>query len=86
MGYLGSQDATRKRRPKSQTTGEWTGYITLFLENFGLCVTVSEKKWGRDKEIIVNMLAKFNHPDHFPEMNLKDTEQKTGFLVHLNMA
>ena len=69
MGYLGLQDATRKRRPNSQTTREWTGSITLSLENVGLCVTVSEKKWGRAKEIIGNMLAKFNHSDYLLEMN-----------------
>ena len=56
MGYLGLQGATRKRSPKSQTPEEWTGYITLSLENSGLFVTVSERKWGRTKEIICDLL------------------------------
>ena len=64
MGYLGLQDATRKRHPKSQTPGEWTGSITLLPENAGLCVTLSERKWGRAKEIICDLLEQFNHADH----------------------
>ena len=56
MGYLGLQDATRKRCPNSQTLGDWTGSINLSLENVGLCVTVSENKWSRSKEIIGDLL------------------------------
>ena len=65
MGYLGLQDTTRKWRPNYQTTGEWTGSITLSLENVGLCVTMYEKKWDRANEIIGVLLVKFNHADHF---------------------
>ena len=86
MGYLGLQDTTRKRLPNSPTPGKWTGSITLSPEKVGLCVTVSEKKWSRAKEILCDLLENFNHPNHFSEMNLKDMEQKTGFLVHLAMA
>ena len=64
MGYLGLQEATRKRSTNSQTTGEWTGYITLSLENVGLFVTMSERNWGRDEEIIYDMLEKFNDRIH----------------------
>ena len=86
MGYLGLQGATRKRRPNPQTPGEWTGYITFSLENAGLFVTVSERKLGRTKEIICDLLEKFNEFDHFTEMDLKDMERKMGVLVHLAMA
>ena len=86
MSYLGLQDATRKRRPNSQTPWERTGSITLLLENVGLCGTVSEKKWLRAKEITCNMLAEFNYADHYLEMNLKDMEQKTVFLLQLDTA
>ena len=74
MGYLGLQYATRKRRPNSQTPGEWTVSITLSLEKVGLCVTVSENKLGIAKEIICNLLENFKDSDHFPEINLKDME------------
>ena len=86
MGYLGLQDATRKRRPNSQTPWERTGSITLLLENVGLCGTVSEKKWLRAKEITCNMLEEFNYADHYLEMNLKDMEHKTVFLLQLDTA
>ena len=52
MGYLCLQDAAQKRRPTSQTPGEWTGSINLSLEGVVLFVTDSEKKWNKAKEII----------------------------------
>ena len=59
MVYLGLQDATSKRRPISQTTGEWTGYITLSLEAVGLFIMVSEKKWNKAKEMIAKIFITF---------------------------
>ena len=50
--------------------------MTLLLGNVGLCVTVSEKKWDRKKEIRFDLLAKFKHADNLPEINLKGTEHK----------
>ena len=49
MGYLGLQNATRKRRPISQTPGEWTGSIIISIEGMGLFVKDSEKKWNKAK-------------------------------------
>ena len=49
MGYLGLQDATRKRYPIYQTLWEWTGSINLSLEGVVLFVTVSEKKRNKAK-------------------------------------
>ena len=66
LGYLGLQGATRKRIPNPQTPGKWKGFTTLALDNVGLFVTVSERKWDRAKEIIRNLLEKSNDPDHFP--------------------
>ena len=86
MSYLGVQDATRKRRPNSQTPGEWTGSITLALEGVGLFVTVSQKKWDKAKGIIAELLGHFETAKSRPQMILKDLERKTGFLVHLAMA
>ena len=86
MGYLVLLGASRKRCPKSQTRGECTGSITFLLENVILCVTVSEKKWERAKEIICGLLEMFNDVDKFPGMSLKDMEQKTCYLLHLSMA
>ena len=47
MGYLGIQDATRKRRRVTQKTGEWTGSIVTAVEDVGLFVTISNKKWNK---------------------------------------
>ena len=44
---------------------------------------MSERNWGRAKEIIDDMLEKFNHANNFPEMNSKDMKKNTGVLVHL---
>ena len=71
MVYQGLQDANRKRIPNHQTPGEWKGYNTLSLGKTDLFVTVSERNWGRAKEIICNMLENFNDSDHFLEMDLK---------------
>ena len=62
MVYLGLQEDTRKRRPNYQMPGEWIGYITLLLKNVGLFITVYKRKWGRAKEIICDLLSKFNNP------------------------
>ena len=86
MSYLGLQDAARKRRPNSQTPGEWTGSITLALEGVGLFITVSQKKWDKAKSLISDLLGYFTSPEDLPELDLKDLERKTGFLVHLAMA
>ena len=86
MGYLVLQDTTINCRLNSQTPEEWTGYITFFLENIGLFVTVSERKRGKAKEIICDLLENFNESDHLPEMYLKGMERKTGFGVKLAMA
>ena len=60
MGYIVMQDATRKRRPISQTMGECTGSVTLSLEGVCLFVTVSEKKWNKAKDIITIFLSQFD--------------------------
>ena len=59
IGFLGLQDATRKRRPIYQTPGEWTELITLSLEGVGLFVAVSNKKWNKAKYMIANFYCCF---------------------------
>ena len=86
MGYLGLQDATRKRRPNSQTPGEWTGSKSVAIPKVGLFVTVSQKKWDKARGIIASLLDDFESETALREFNLKELEQKVGFLVHLAMA
>ena len=74
------QQETGASTPKFRGGG--TGSITLLLENNGLFLTVSEKKWVITSKIIRDMLAKFNDSDQFTEADLKDTESKLGVLLH----
>jgi hypothetical protein len=87
MSYLGVQDAVRKRRPCTQTPGEWTGAISLAIEDVGLFVTVSEKKWAKAKSILQILLDEVvKAEDDLPMLNFKSLESHVGFLVHLSMA
>ena len=86
MGYLGLQDATRKRRLNSQTPGEWTGSKSVTIPHLGLFVTVSQKKWDKAKGIIESLLVEFESESDLPDLTLKELEQKVGFLVYLAMA
>jgi hypothetical protein len=86
MGYLGLQDATRKRRPNSRNPGEWTGSKSICIPGTGLFVTVSQKKWDKAQTILNDLLSQYSSPLSLPEFNLKDLERKVGFLVHLAMA
>ena len=86
MGYLGLQDATRKRRPNSRNPGEWTGSKSVSIPGTGLFVTVSQKKWDKARQIIAELLEHFSDSDSLPKLELKDLERKVGFLVHLAMA
>ena len=86
MGYLGLQDATRKRRPNSRNPGEWTGSKSVSIPGTGLFVTVSQKKWDKARGIIAELLEHFSDSKSLPKLDLKDLERKVGFLVHLAMA
>ena len=86
MGYLGLQDATRKRRPVSPSPGEWTGSIIRAVKGTGLFVTVSVKKWEKIKAILQEVRDSFTSGVHRPKFELKELERKVGFLVHVAMA
>jgi hypothetical protein len=86
MGYLGLQDATRKRRPVSQSPGEWTGSIVRAIPGEGLFVTVSTKKWIKIKNILQDIRLSFASATDRPRIELKLLEQRVGFLVHVAMA
>ena len=85
MGYLLLQDATKKWRHISQTRGECTVSITLSIEGVGLFVTVPEKKRNKEKYMISKCLSQFDYSTPQSYILLKDTEQKTCVLLHLDM-
>ena len=86
MGYLGLQDATRKRRPVTPTPGEWTGAIVRAIPGVGVFVTVSTKKWNKVQCILQELKDAFSSSVDRPSLNLKKLEQKVGFLVHVAMT
>jgi hypothetical protein len=86
MGYLGLQDATRKRRPTSQRSGEWTGSMSIAIEGVGLFATVSQAKWDKAKGYVNELLEVFADAEDLPDFDLKDLERKACFLVHLSMT
>jgi len=47
QSYLGIQDAARKARPCSQTTGAWAGSIVHVVDDLGVCVLTSKKNGQR---------------------------------------
>jgi hypothetical protein len=52
QSYLGIQDAARKARLCSQTTGAWAGAIVHVLDKFGVCVLTSKAKWMKMQGIL----------------------------------
>ena len=49
FGYLGIQDAPRKRRPPSTTPGAWAGSIVYLHDGF-VGVYVDQNKWNKTKD------------------------------------
>ena len=86
MSYLGIQDATRKRRKITQTPGEWTGSVVLSVEEVGVFVTVSKKKWKRAQDIVTKWSDKFSMGSDLPWLEYKALESDIGFLIHLSMS
>ena len=54
LGFLGLQDACRKRTGPSQEPGEWAG-TSVDSTNDSVTVFVSVKKWGKSKAIILRI-------------------------------
>ena len=86
MSYLGIQDATRKRRRITQTPGEWTGSIVVSVEDVGVFVTVSRKKWERAKTIINKWFNILSGSEELPMLDYKELESDIGFLIHFSMS
>ncbi len=83
VGYLGQQDAPRKRRPPSRRPGAWSGAMCFSVENEGLYVTCSQEKWNKGKAL-VDALHKEVVIDGVQTVNRSRLEKAAGFLVHLS--
>ena len=86
MSYLGIQDATRKRRALTQTSGEWTGFIVLSVKDVGVFVTVFKKKWNRARDTIIKWATIIDDSEELLMLNYSELESDIGFLIHSSMS
>jgi hypothetical protein len=56
LGFLGLQDASRKRRDGSQTSGAWSGLV-IRMDKGGVWVMVSHDKLDKAKSLVAKMQA-----------------------------
>ncbi len=83
VGYLGQQDAPRKRRPPTKRPGAWSGAICFSVEGEGLYVTCSQEKWDKGKAL-VDGLYQDVVVKGAKELDRSRLEKGVGFLVHLS--
>ena len=82
QAYFGVQDAGRKARPCSQTTGAWAGAIVHVLALLGVCVLTSKEKWTKLKNILKKW-AKVLDESRAPKLSHKELLADRGFLVYV---
>jgi hypothetical protein len=78
-GYLGIQDAPRKRRSPSKTPGAWAG-SNVIIQPEGIVVTVSKEKWKKTKGIIAKWAMQVAETG---EVNYQEFESDLGFLIYV---
>ncbi len=83
VGYLGQQDAPRKRRPPKQRPGAWAGAMCFSVKDEGLYVTCSQEKWDKGKNLVEDLFRKVVIEKN-KELDRSLLEKHVGFLVHLS--
>ncbi len=83
VGYLGQQDAPRKRRWASQRPGAWSGAICFSVKGEGLYVSCSQEKWDKGKRLIEELYQSVVVRKE-KWLDRKTLEKHVGFLVHLS--
>ena len=81
QSYLGIQDAARKVRPCSQTTGAWAGAIVHVLDQLGVCMLTSQEKWIKMKGILTKWKKVLETES--PKLSHKKLLSDRGFLVYV---
>jgi hypothetical protein len=79
LGYLGLQDAARKRREPSKETGAWTGSVVWTTDN-QLSVMTTQDKWDKTRDHLAWIKANVGNEDG---MNGKVLKSIRGFLVYV---
>jgi hypothetical protein len=83
--FLGVQDASRKRKPPSQTPGAWAGAVFASTAD-NITKTVSREKWIKGKVLVRSLfeqLFSVHETDKYL-LNYKELEVTRGFLGHLS--
>jgi hypothetical protein len=78
-GFLGVQDAPRKRRSPSQTPGSWAGSNVVVQSN-GVSVTVSKEKWKKTQGLILKWSEQVAKEG---AVNYKEFESDLGYLIYV---
>ena len=80
LSFLGLQDAYKKRTVPSQESREWAGTSFDSMEGV-VTVFLSDKKWGRSKEIIVRIIIELSDGGR---LDFKELEKDRGCLVYIS--
>jgi hypothetical protein len=78
-GYLGIQDAPRKRRVPSKSPGTWAGSSVVITQE-GVAVTVSQEKWDKMKTMVRKWKGRVDEKE---PCNRKELELDVGFLIYV---
>ena len=82
LNWLGIQDAARKRRSSTQCGGAWTGSIIRVINGIPY-VLVSEEKWSKFKEMMVDLERDVGTGGKVSRMK---TEKIRGFVNYVAMT
>ena len=78
INHHGVQDASRKRRPPSQTPGAWAGSV-ISTDSEQVLVEVAQDKWDKTKKYLDWIVKNYCEEDGIP---FKQLERIRGFLVY----
>jgi hypothetical protein len=83
--FLGVQDASRKRKPPSQTPGAWAGAVFASTAD-RITKTVSKEKWNKGRELVKALFDQMFsvHETDTYMLDYKELEVTRGFLGHLS--
>jgi len=82
LGYLGIQDASRKRVEASQNSGAWTGSVVVANDLIGVGVRVTLEKWNKTKSILSDVKEEYALSDG-NRMNHKRLQRVRGYLMYV---
>ena len=82
LGYLGIQDASRKRQGASQTPEPWAGSV-VYTDSEAVYVLVSDEKWRKTKDILARIWSEMLMSTD-GMLSRKQLERDRGFLIYVS--